>query len=130
MSAPAEHLKFQYAELHKLDDQLEMMKRWGVSESDPGYQSLWQARGTALAKIGQQKPMTFFQIARSFGMSPGVIALYAAAERGWMIEARAKPGAQPVYHYVTDDVAEKIVKEELTHEEFMELLTPDSYIGE
>jgi len=130
MSAPGAHLQFQYAEVHKLDEQLEMMRGWGVSESDPGYKALWGARGAAIAKLGSQQPMTFFQIARSFGMSPGVISLFAAAERGWMIEARAKPGAPPIYRYVDDKVAEKIVKKELTHEEFMSLLTPDEYKGE
>lgn len=130
MSTPEEHLKFQWAEVHKLDDQLAMMRRWGVSETDPGYLALWEARGAAYIKVGTMKPRTFFQIARAFGMSPGVIALWSDAEIGWVVEARVKPGAPPVYKHVSDEVAEKIVKKELTPELVKFLMTPDPYIGE
>lgn len=130
MSIPAAHIKFQYAELDKLTEQLGMMRGWGISESDPGFLALLEARGIAEAKVGLMQPMSVFQIARSFGMSPGVIALFAVAERGWMVEARAKPGALPVYHYVSDEIAEAILKEELTPEQKEYLFTPDPYIGE
>lgn len=130
MSIPATHIKFQYAERDKLDEQLGLMRGWGVSETDPGYLALMEARDLASWKVGLEQPMTVFQIARAFGMSPGVIALWSVGERGWMSEARERAGAPPVYKYVSDEVAEKIVKDELTHEEFEQLLAPDPYIGE
>ena len=130
MSVPKAHLQFQQAELSKLDEQLEMMRRWGVLESDPGFQALQAARGVATGKIGRMLPRLVTWVKSLFGFSPGEIKLWADAEIGWKIETRAKPGAPPIYKYVPDEVAEKIVKEELTHEEFQQLLMPDPYIGE
>ncbi len=130
MSTPGQHLSFQYAELNKLNEQLAMMQRWGVSETDPGYQRLWDARGAALGKIGQIKARTTTLAVALVGLSPGEIKLWADAELGWMVEGRVTPGAPPVYRYVGDDIAEKIVKKLLTHEEFIELTLPDPYVGE
>jgi len=130
MSKPSEHLTFQYNELNKLNEQLEMMRKWGVSETDPGFLNLMTARGAAMGKIGLYKPRTTVLAFSIPGLSPGELKLWSDAEIGWKTEARAKPGAPPVYKSVSDAVAERIVKGELTHEEFMELLTPDEYIGE
>ena len=130
MSRPSEHLKFQYAELNKFNEQLAMMRRWGVSELDPGYQALWRARGAAMGKLGLMLPRTTTFVSWVFGLSPGEIKLFADAELGWMTEARVKPGAPPVYKHVTDEVAEKIVKGELTPELEKELMTPEEYYGE
>jgi len=130
MSAPDAHIKFQYGELHKLDQELAAMRRWGVLEIDPGYQSLLTARGAAMGKLGLKLARTTTLVSTISGLSPGVIKLWADAELGWMSEARTKPGAVPVYKYVSDEVAEKIVKEELTHELEEFLMTPDPYLGE
>lgn len=130
MSEPDAHIKFQYDELHKLDEQLGMMRKWGVLETDPGFKALFKARGAALGKLGLRRPSITSLIRMLPGLSPGEVRLWADAEKGWMIEARAEPSAQPKYKYVSDEVAEKIVKEELTHEEFLELLVPDPYLGE
>lgn len=130
MSKPSEHLKFQYAELHKLDEQLVMMRRWGVLETDPGFQRLWRARGEAMGKIGLIRARTTTLVMTKAGLSPGVIKLWADAELGWMTEARTKPSAPPVYKYVSDEVAEKIVKREVTPELEEFLMTPDPYLGE
>ena len=130
MSTPDEHRKFQFDELHKLDDQLGMMKRWGVLPSDPGFQRLLGARGAAMGKLGLRIPSTTTLILKLIGLSPGEIKLWANAEIGWMTEARARPGAPPVYKYVSDEIAEKIVKRELTHELHDSLFAPDPYMGE
>ncbi len=130
MSTPSEHQSFQFAELNKLNEQLGLMRRWGVLESDPGFQALFGARGAALGKLGFLKPRTSTLIKLLAGLSPGELKLWADAELGWLVEARTSPGAPPVYRYVGDDIAEKIAKEELTHEEFAELLVPDPYLGE
>jgi len=130
MSTPGEHTKFQYAELNKLNSQLTMMRRWGVSEFDPGFKNLMSARGAIMGKLGLYLPRTTTMVGSFPGLSPGSIKLWADAELGWMTEARVKPGALPVYKYVSDEVAEKLVKKELTPELEKELMTPDTYLGE
>jgi len=130
MSKPSEHLKFQYAELNKLTSQLGMMRRWGVSELDPGFKRLLSARGAAMGKLGLRLPRTTTMVTSLLGLSPGEIKLWADAEMGWMTEARVKPGALPVYKYVTDEVAEKLIKGELTKELELTLMTPVEYFGE
>ena len=130
MSAPSEHRKFQYAEVNKLTSQLSMMRRWGVLESDPGYLRLLSARGAALGKLGLSVPRLSTMVLGLVGLSPGTIMLWADAEIGWITEALVKPGALPVFKHVTDEVAEKIVKGELTKELEEELMTPDPYVGE
>ena len=125
MSLPSEHLQFQYAEVQKLDDQIRMMRRWGVSELDPGFQRLLSVRGLATSKLGFRLPRITSLILKLVGLSPGTINLWADAELGWMTESRARPGALPVYKYVSDEIAEKIVKREITHELEEQLLTLD-----
>lgn len=130
MSTPAEHFAFQRAELKRFNKQLEMMKEWGVLEKDPGYLKLLEARENAMIKLGLMKPRITTLATTISGLSPGEIKLWADAEMGWMVEARARPGASPVYKYVTDETAEKIIKREITPELERELLTPDDYLGE
>ena len=130
MSTLPEHYNFQWKEVHKLTDQLGMMRRWGVLESDPGLRMLLNARSAAMGKLGLKLPRITALIFKLIGFSPGEIKLWADAELGWMTEARERPGAPPVYKYVSDDVAEKIAKREITPELEQELMTPDPYIGE
>lgn len=130
MSKPKEHLQFQYAELNKLNEQLQMMQRWGVSSSDLGFMRLLDARGAVMGKLGLRLPRTTTLVKTLFGLSPGSIKLWADAEIGWTTEARTRPGAPPVYRKVSDEIAEKLVKEELTQELHDYLMTPDDYFGE
>ncbi len=83
-----------------------------------------------MGKLGLLKPRTTTLVASRTGLSPGELKLWADAEIGWKVEAREAPGAPPVYRQVSDAIAEKIVKETLTHEEFAELIAPDPYEGE
>ncbi len=130
MSKPSEHLKSQYAEISKLTGQCALMRRWGVSSLDPGFQKLIGASRDAMGKLGLRVPRISALVKLLFALSPGEIKLWADAELGWMTEARARPGAPPVYKYVSDEVAEKIVKGEITHELEEQLLEPDPYVGE
>ncbi len=130
MSKPSEHLKFQYAEIARLEGELEQLKAWGVPETEGGFQRLGSAIDTAFGKVGRFLSRTTTLIRTITGLSPGEIKLWADAELGWMTEARARPGAAPVYKYISDEVAEKLVKGELTHELFEQLLVPDPYLGE
>ena len=72
--------------------------------------------------------MTLFL--RLLGLSPGEIKLWHDAECGWFTEAREHPGATPVYHYISDEVAASIIKGELSKELEAELMKPDEYLGE
>ena len=99
----------------------------GVSDA---YNALYGIRGKLLAQVGFKFPRTLSQIAKLVGFSPGTISLWHDIESGWLVEARAKPGASPVYHYVKDEVAIKLLKGELTKELETTLMTPDDYIGE
>jgi len=129
MSTPSAHFQFQYNELNELERQLTVMRRWGVLPTDPGYLRLWRARGTAMGKLGLVQPRTTTLIKAIIGLSPGELKLWSDAELGWMVEVRTKPGAPPVYRYIGDDTAEKVVKGELTHEEFTELSRPITHVG-
>jgi hypothetical protein len=99
----------------------------GVSEAT---RELTAIRSRLLKTVGLKFPRTISQILKLAGLSPGSITLWHDIESGWLTEARSKPGAPPVYHYVKDEVAIKILKGELTHELEVELMTPDEYIGE
>lgn len=129
-STPDEHYQFQQNEVNELNRQLNLMDRWGVQPSDPGYQALYRARGAAISKLGHLQARTTTLVAEQAGMSPGVIRLWADAELGWMAEARERPGAPPVYHYVSDEVARAIKTRTLAKQQELELMTPDSYEGE
>ena len=83
-----------------------------------------------MGKLGLRLPRITSLIAKLVGFSPGEITLWADAELGWMTEARERPGAPPVYKYVSNEVAEKLVKREVTPELEKVLMTPDPYIGE
>ena len=125
MSTPEEHVKFQYAEIARLERELEQLRGWGVPETEGGFLRLGRAIDTAIGKVGRVLSRTTTLVKTITGLSPGEIKLWADAELGWLTEARARPGAPPVYKYVSDEVAEKIVKEEVTPELERELLTPD-----
>ncbi len=99
----------------------------GVSDAT---KELYAIRGRLMKTVGFKFPRTISQILKLAGLSPGTITLWHDIESGWMTEAREKPRAPPVYHYVKDEVALKILKGELTHELEVELMTPDDYLGE
>ncbi len=130
MSTAKQHLAFQFAEVARLEKELEQLRQWGMPPAAGGFQRLGSAIDTAIRKVGRLLPRLTVPIKTLFGFSPGELKLWADAELGWKVEARESPGAPPVYRFVSDEIAEKIVKEELTHEEFAELIAPDGYLGE
>jgi hypothetical protein len=99
----------------------------GVSDA---YQKLYGIRGRLLKEVGVKFPRTLTSLFKLMGLSPGSITIWHDVESGWLAEAREKPGAPPVYHRVSDEVAVKILKKEVTPELEKELLTPDDYLGE
>ena len=130
MSTPKEHGDFQAREFLKLNDQLELMRSWGVSALDPGFLRLSGARNAALGKIGIRVPRITTLVAMLTGLSPGEIKLWADAEIGWITESRVEPGAAPVRRLVTDEVAKTLLTGKLTHELEESLMAPETYFGE
>jgi hypothetical protein len=106
------------------------MRRFGISQVSPAYRQLYQARGKILALIGFKIPRIVSLLKVLPFLSPGSLKLFHDAESGFMVEARVKPGAPPIYHHVTGEIAISILKDELTHEVEESLMTPDDYIGE
>lgn len=123
-------VKYQWRQVHELDTALATMRRYGIPETAEAYQTLYRQRGTLIAKIGYKFPTATNLIGSVAGLSPGVIKVWYHNESGWMSEARAKPGAPPVYKRVSDVIAMAILKKELTLEQEKELLTPVEYYGE
>lgn len=83
-----------------------------------------------MGQIGVKFPRTTSLLTKLIALSPGSIALWHDVESGFMSEARAYPGAPPVYKGVSDEVAMAILKKEITKELEAELMAPDEYLGE
>jgi len=130
VSTPKEHLRFQWDEVHRAEDDLATLERLGVSTTDPAYVKLSEEVGAALAKVGTVVSRDTLLLAWSFGFSPGDIKLWHDGDAGWMTEARVRPGAPPVYRKVSDEVAVALIKKQITPELEKVLMTPDDYIGE
>ena len=124
MSDPNEHTAFQWAELNKINDTLSTLTRLGFGPGDDAFNAVYKARGAALGKLGLTQARTTSLLKLLVGLSPGTLRLFLDAERGYLVEATESPGARPVYKYVGDDVAERILKGELTHDEFMFISAP------
>jgi len=119
-----------WQQIKELERALGALQHLGIETSNPAYQLLFGMRGKMMKQIGFKFPRSISSIARVLALSPGNITLWHDVESGWMSEARAKPGAPPVYKSVSDETAVAIIKGEITHELEEQLMTPDEYIGE
>ena len=119
-----------WQQIHRLDESLGSMRVSGISPMSGPYQELYSLRGKLMAQIGFKFPREITMLLKLIGLSPGTITLWHDVESGFMSEARATPGAPPVYKHVSDEVAMAILKREVTKELEAELLTPDEYLGE
>ena len=119
-----------WKQVHEADRALDVMGRFGIPELSEAYRKVYGIRAKLLAQIGIKFPRTVTQLVKLTGFSPGVITLWHDGESGWMSEARARPGAPPVYKSVSDGVAMAILKGEVSKKLELELLTPDEYLGE
>jgi len=115
-------------QIDELDRALGSLRFSGLGPGTTPFDTLFKLRGELYAKIGFKFPRTLTQLIKLFGMSPGTLTLWHDIEVGWMSEARARPGAPPVYKSVSDQVAIAILKREVTPELEAELLTPDDHI--
>jgi len=119
-----------WQQIHETDRAMRVMRLHGISEAAAPFRELYRLRGKLMAQVGVKFPRTTSLLMKLIGLSPGTISLWHDVESGWMSEARARPGAPPVYKSVSDEVAMAILKQEVTHELEAQLLTPDEYLGE
>jgi len=120
----------QYGAIRELERSMSVLYRYGLGKGTGPYDALFRARTNIWKSIGIKQFRLTTLVRMLFGLSPGSIKVWHDAESGFFTEARARPGAPPVYRAVSDEVAVTIVKGELTHKLEEELLTPDEYLGE
>jgi len=119
-----------WQQIHEVERALDVFRLYGIPEISEVYQKVYGIRAKLLAQVGLKFPRAVTQLIRLVGFSPGVFALWHDVEAGWMSEARAQPGAPPVYKSVSDETAMALLKGEVTKELELDLLTPDEYLGE
>jgi hypothetical protein len=119
-----------WSQINELERALRTMRTFGISELSGPYQELFKLRGKLMAQLGIKFPRVTTPLLKLLALSPGTLTLWHDVESGWMTEARAAPGAPPVYKKASDEVAMAILKGEVTHELEQQLLTPDEYLGE
>jgi len=117
-------------QVHRVDESLDSMRLHGINPLSGPFQELYTLRGKLMGQIGLKFPRTTSLLAKLLALSPGTISLWHDVESGFMSEARAYPGAPPVYKSVSNEVAMAILKGEMTHDLEKELMTPDEYLGE
>ncbi len=126
MSDKKDHVQFQFDELNRINSAIGTLRTLGIDELDSAFRALRKAQGAALGKLGLAKPRTSTLLRLLTGLSPGSISLFLDAERGWLVEGIIEPGAVPVYHYVGDGIASRILLEDLTPEIKEFLWTPEA----
>jgi len=119
-----------WQQIGELDRAMRSLRRFGITEFDPAYQTLASIRSGLLKHVGFKYPRTITQLARLAALSPGEVKLWHDVESGWMAEIRDRAGDPPRYRYVDDETAVKVLQGTLTHDEFTELAVPDDYLGE
>lgn len=113
-----------YRQLNSIDNALMDLALRGILPSNPAYQAIYKLRGETLGRLGAKFPRTILQLVKIVGLSPGELRAWFDVEGGWMVEARARPGALPVYHYVDADTAARVIKGDIDHEVEERMLTP------
>ena len=115
-------------QISEVDKALNVLKNNGIDVFSNPFKILDLSRTKLLANIGVKLPRIVQLLVRFVGFSPGVIALYHDIESGFMSEARRTPRSEPAYHFVSDDIAVKILKHDISDELEEFLMTPDDNI--
>jgi len=113
-----------------MDEALDVWRRRGVPTNVPSYLKLDRVRAEYRLQIGIRIPRPVTFLMKLVGLSPGTLRLFHDGDFGFLVELRDYEGAPPRYRHISDDLSATIVKGELTHEMFKQLLTPDDYIEE
>ena len=117
-------------QIRELEKAMGVLRKYGISQLSPEFKVLGAARGKLMAQVGFKFPRTIIQVLKIIGMSPGSITLWEDIESGWLAEGRVKPGAPPIYHYITDEQAIAIINKDISPELHDFLMTEDPYLGE
>ena len=116
--------------LQRVRGALTVLTKAGFGPLTEPYQAVLKMRNELMESLGLMKPTKTSLVKLFLGLSPGTISVWLNSDSGWFTEARERPGAPAVYHYVSDEVASSLLKGELTHELESELMKPDEYLGE
>ena len=119
-----------WKQIREVERALGSLSRLGISELSPAFLQLSSLRGSLLTRVGIKFPRTISSIMKLVGLSPGSITLWHDVESGWMSEGRERPGALPVYHYISDEQAVAILNKTISPELHEYFMTPDPYHGE
>ena len=119
-----------WQQINRLDKSMDTMRMHGILPGAGPFDELSKLRGKLMGQVGIKLPRTTSFLTKLIALSPGSITLWHDVESGFMSEARASPGAPPVYKAVSNEVAMALLKKELTRELEEELMTPDEYLGE
>lgn len=103
-------------QISELQRAMSTMRNVGIPINDPAYRKLWSVRGAIKGIPGDPFPRTWTQILKLIGLSPGELTLWHDIECGWVVEVRERPGSQPVYNAVPDEVAMDILQGRRVHE--------------
>ena len=113
-----------WQQVKEVDRALGTLRRFGLEQTD-AFGQLTSIRGRLMGQVGFKFPRSLTLLAKLVGFSPGEFRLWHDGEAGWMSEARAGPGAPPVYKAASDEVAMAILKREITPELEEQLFTPN-----
>jgi len=119
-----------WMQVNELDRAMGALQRAGLGPGNPIYNQLFALRGKVFGQIGFKFPRATSLLKLIPGLSPGSVRVFHDIEAGWLVEARAGPGSGVVRKYVSDQIAIKLIKGEMTHELEEFLMTPDDYLGE
>lgn len=98
-----------YQQLREVEKALGAIRRAGIPESADPYRQLYKLRGQLMSQRVFKMPRSVTQLVRIAGLSPGILTLFHDTETGFLVEARSRPGAPPVYHHVDEVIAEDIL---------------------
>lgn len=119
-----------WQQVKEVERALKTMKKFGIGEEDPAYITVMEKRNELLVNLGVKLPRAPIDLMPTVWVSPESFRAWLDPEVGWVVMAKRRDGAPPVYHNVRDEVAIAVIKKELTPQLKEELLTPDEYLGE
>lgn len=119
-----------YEQLHNVETALGQLERVGFGPGTPAYDTLYRERGAILGRMGRERPKQVLWLEWALSLSPEVLRPFFDTEVGWLVEAKATPWADPIYHTVTAEEAIAILQGKVSPELKERLLTPTTYLGE
>jgi len=96
----------------------------------PIYGELMALRSQLLSEALPATPRMSVLLRAIIGLSPGSVRVWLDTERGWMAEGRKLPGANPVYHHLSQAEALALMQEHPDPDLAHRMMEPDPYVGE